>query len=160
MYGLRGKKEKRKKVPRYSGELGEKIRRIAERRARSAALWLNKKTATLSPKQLRMILAVWGICWGAACVSVAAHSFWGAGPRLRIQSITTPGPLHPAARAGPSRDARLPVVRERITRFQEYLDSLRSHDPTRYEQILASRPGLLDSLHQVETEYFMSKISK
>lgn len=118
---------------------------------RSVSDYLNGRASRMSRKALTRLLILLITCWGTACAVIILGSLLSPEMACRPGALSYPqfvpgGP----SRASPHGDSELVRVGNHIARFRYYLDSLRNHAPDHYLSILHTRPGLVDSLQEIE----------
>lgn len=118
---------------------------------RSVSNYLNGRASRMSRRALTRLVILLMTCWGTACAVIILGSLLSPEMAYRPEALSYPkfGPIGPS-RASPHGDSELVRVENHIARFRYYLDSLRNHAPDHYLNILHTRPGLVDSLTQIE----------
>lgn len=128
---------------RYSGRVESIQRRIADS--------LNAKVSSWSAFRVKVVLIVFILCYVTVTAFVLLSAGSSSDSHLRIQPIYQPRnviiPDHNVSSESPV------YMTSRLRQFRLYLDSLKKDEVGRriYDSILMKRPGLIDSLTQLET---------
>lgn len=126
---------------------------LASRHKRTAHI-LNQRTAGIRTNGWKCILLVFCCLSGTTCIGII-HAAWQYPPAVAGDAVK---PVIHLRHLGKSSDNHLhttAVVPETIVSFRQYVDSLqRTRDGDKIlDSIRLERPGLLDSLEQVEHLY-------
>ncbi|ASZ13718.1 hypothetical protein CK934_23550 [Chitinophaga sp. MD30] len=124
----------------------ERSSRKVEKVQRKYADFLNAKVKNWSPFSIKVLLVIFVLCY----VSVTTIVLINAGSTM---GTVTVNPTHQTAPRLVFENEVKPVyLTDRIKWFRHYLDSLKADKVGRntYDSILAVRPGLIDSLTQLE----------
>jgi hypothetical protein len=113
--------------------------------------WLQRKSLTLSPIQLKLYAASFVLLFASWNGWIVYHALQGR------HSTTSSGQLHLFHPILPSvRPPADPFSSVGVQKFRSWLDSLQSDGAGRkiYDSIRNERPGLFDSLRQIEKNDF------
>jgi hypothetical protein len=114
--------------------------------------WLQRKSSTLSPLQLKLYSVGFVLLFASWNGWIVYHALQGR------RSTTSSGQLHLFHPILPSvRPPADPFSSTGIQKFRSWLDSLQADSAGRkiYDSIWRERPGLLDSLGQIEKNDFI-----
>ncbi|MDT0641563.1 hypothetical protein RM553_01845 [Zunongwangia sp. F363] len=121
------------------------------------AQWMSNKTKSISKRSVTISLFVFVSLTSSYCIYLGVHAITGKNKGSAFTVIPIQRPEHlteSEAIASP-----LPPVSKRdysrIQKFRLYMDSL-ARSPTGrniYDSIIATRPGLMDSVHYIEKQY-------
>jgi len=121
------------------------------------AQWMSNRTKSISKRAVTIALVIFVSLTSSYCIYLGVHAITGKSkgnaftvtPIQRTRHLTESGaiasPLSPVSK----QDYR------RIQKFRLYMDSL-ARSPTGrklYDSIVATRPGLMDSVRYIEKEY-------
>ena len=120
-----------------------------EKVQRKYADFLNGKVKSWSPFKIKVVLIVFVLCY----ISVTTIVLLKAGSptdTVSVQPIYQP--THVIPRIVLDSDVKPIFLTDRIRQFRHYLDSLKADKVGRsmYDSIVTARPGLIDSLTQLE----------
>lgn len=121
------------------------------------AQWMSNKTKRISKRSVTIALVIFVSLTSSYCIYLGAHAITGKSkgnaftltpikrPRHLSESGTIESPIPPVSK----QDYR------RIQKFRWYMDSLARSPSGRkiYDSIIATRPGLMDSVRYIEKEY-------
>lgn len=120
------------------------------------ANWMAEHTATLTKKDVLMVLTVFVLLIGGYSSYLLVNGFTGSTTKL-FTVATISKPAH-AVETGEVNGvaAKSDLEYKRIKRFHNYMDSLKANPAGKkiYDSIITKRPGLMDSLRQVEHYYY------
>lgn len=121
--------------------------------------WMEKKTASLSRRQLYLLLFLFVTSMGACCLF---RLYWGMNGNHTI--VITSGRIHAVITEGRPVKANTNLLSreyQKIQDFNKYMDSLANTAAGRKvrDSILDARPGLLDSIVSLEA-YYRYKLNK
>ncbi|MCH5597930.1 hypothetical protein [Niabella ginsengisoli] len=131
----------------------EKVNAWMEKHQRRLAAHLNQKCAALSTKQLTMGLILFCLVFGATVVFTIWHSLKGFSESSKIGSISISKHI---SKKDSSRSPKWKALQfGYLQRIQLQIDSLQqTREGQRvWDSIKIFRPGLLDSLRQLEKMY-------
>jgi hypothetical protein len=114
--------------------------------------WLQRKSLTLSPLQLKLCAASFVLLFASLNGWIVYHALEQPHPPISPVQIHLSHPMMPSV--------RLPIdpnSMAALLKFRSWLDSLQRDTAGRkiYDSILQRRPGLLDSLGQIEKSDFI-----
>jgi hypothetical protein len=114
--------------------------------------WLQRKSSTLSPLQLKLYAAGFVLLFGSWNGWLVYHALQGRHSTISSRHLYLFHPILPSVR--PPAD---PFSSTGIQKFRSWLDSLQADSAGRkiYDSIRRERPGLLDSLGQIEKNDFI-----
>lgn len=138
------------------------IKAKAEQCQRRLAAYLQQQWEPLPPRRKKITVLLYCVAVSAVCLAIIAGGLSGHSARSGLfRPVTVPG--HPATLAPPGgavpKDQIDTVVANQVRGFRHYLDGLQ-HSPAgkaMYDSLLLARPGLFDSLRQVEKIYHLDK---
>jgi hypothetical protein len=106
--------------------------------------WLQCKTAALPPRQLKGCCLLFFVVFASGNVAILFQAVRHPVRSLTVAPIQIPQPAPP-----------LVITPGQWHSFRRWLDSLQSDSNGKkiYDTIRKQRPGLLDSLRQIEAEY-------
>lgn len=112
--------------------------------------WLQRKTMTVSPVRLKLYAASILLLFGIWNGWIVYHALHGTRPPIPAVQRSLSSPILPNVR--PPVDAS---SLSGLTQFRSWLDSLQRDSAGRqiYDSIRRRRPGLLDSLAQIDNRY-------
>jgi hypothetical protein len=112
--------------------------------------WLQRKTLTLPRARLKLYSVLFLLFFGSWDGWIIVQALRHPHPAIPAQQLHLSHPVLPSVR--PPFD---PTSLAGIQKFQSWLDSLQTDTTGRkvYDSILQQRPGLLDSLGQIEKTY-------
>lgn len=124
---------------------------------RKWASQMARKTQNMTRKKLLLLLLIFILSFGGYSGYLFATSLSGRHNNIiRMTSIKSPRRiLQPEESARHPKPVVSKMLYKRVIHFQKYLDSL-ARSPsgkTRYDSILVCRPGLPDSIRQIEKLY-------
>ncbi|WP_073078631.1 MULTISPECIES: hypothetical protein [Chitinophaga] len=130
--------------------LSQRFSGKAEHLQRRWADWLNAKAANWSSFKVKVILVVFIFSYVTVTALVLINAGKSADSHVRIRPILIPKNVLPSDNHS-NTPASL-YVTERMKQFRRYLDSLKSDKIGMgvYDSLLVARPGLIDSLYQME----------
>lgn len=117
---------------------------------RRYADYLNRKVAGWSAFRVKVVLVVFILCYVSVTALVLINAASSSDSRIRVQPIYQPrNVISPDAK---DYETEPVYMTGRIRRFRKYLDSLKADMAGKavYDSIVAARPGLIDSLTQIE----------
>ena len=117
--------------------------------------YLQRKTKSWSPLQLRMACLIFVLVAGGSSVWVFIEALGHPSEVMRITPINVPPAVtSPGAESLPY-DARTRISIERIRVFHHLMDSLKNDPSGRrvFDSLRQARPGLFDSIDRVEQLY-------
>jgi hypothetical protein len=119
------------------------VRKAMDDKLQHFALYLSEKTRHIPPRKLAALLFM--MCFGCS-LTLTLNIFYSFKNKnaVQVQPFSTPVINQP-----PSHSMN-EVVLLRIKSFHHYLDSLKKNDFLRYDSIMKSRPGLMDSIIAIE----------
>ena len=126
----------------HSPDIFPYLKKCFDRKVHHAADRINKRTARLSHRKLRILVIVIALGWSTSCILLVLEGLQGKRLAYSLQSLSLPDMIR--SRSVMDRSASQAI--RHIIRFQQLLDSLRLHDPVQYRKIKRARPGLIDSL--------------
>jgi len=136
-------------LQKLKAQIGAKVESMQQKAARALSRWFEKRS--LRRKKLLMFV----FCTAFSCGSIAA--LIGAFQHKRLPQITIGAirlPPHATGNGDPPAPPNdiPPYVRNEVSAFRHYVDSLRKDSAGRsaYDSLVRARPGLLDSLAQLE----------
>jgi hypothetical protein len=114
--------------------------------------WLQRKSSTLSPLQLKLYAAGFVLLFASWNGWIVYHALKGRHSTIFSGQLYLFHPILPSVR--PPAD---PFSSSGIQKFRSWLDSLKADSAGRkvYDSIWRERPGLLDSLWQIEKNDFI-----
>ncbi|MBS0027069.1 hypothetical protein [Chitinophaga hostae] len=120
-----------------------------EKMQRKYADFLNGKVKSWSPFKIKVVLIVFVLCYISVTAIVLIHA-GGSADTVDAHSIYQP--THVIPRIVLESDVKPIFLTDRIKQFRHYLDSLNADKIGRsmYDSIVTARPGLIDSLAQLE----------
>jgi hypothetical protein len=141
-------KQKRKKA--FCPSWLDELQAITRRRGLRISGWLQRKTMTLSPVRLKLYAAGFLLLFGSWNGWIVYHALQGRRPPVQAGQLYLSRPTIPAVQ--PPVD---PAFSAGIGKFRSWLDSLQTDSTGRkiYDSIRRERPGLLDSLAQIDNRY-------
>jgi hypothetical protein len=112
--------------------------------------WLQRKTMTLSPVRLKLYVAGFLLLFGIWNGEIIYHALQGHRLPTQARQLSLSHPTIPAVQ--PPVD---PAFSAGIGKFRSWLDSLQADSVGRqiYDSIRRERPGLLDSVAQLDNGY-------
>jgi len=112
--------------------------------------WLQRKTMTLSPVRLKLYAVLFLLCFGSWNGWIIVQALQHPHSPIPAQQLRLSHPILPSVRP-PVDQSSLAGIQK----FRSWLDSLQADTTGRkvYDSILQQRPGLLDSLQQIEKTY-------
>ena len=121
------------------------------------AKWMSNKTKSISKRALTIALVIFVSLTSSYCIYLGLHAITGKskGNAFTVTSIKRPRHL---TESGAMESPLPPVSKQeyrRIQNFRLYMDSL-ARSPTGrniYDSIIATRPGLMDSVRYIEKKY-------
>lgn len=121
------------------------------------AKWMSNKTKRISKRALTIALVIFVSLTSSYCIYLGLHAITGKskGNAFTVTSIKRPRHL---TESGAMESPLPPVSKQeyrRIQNFRLYMDSL-ARSPTGrniYDSIIATRPGLMDSVRYIEKKY-------
>lgn len=127
------------------------IHTVIHTKAKQSAVYLNGKTAIISRRNLSWLLVSFCICWGSSSMFIISRALQHKGGKIPMSVIAVLQPINnkPIIKL----DAATTQALTRITTFQHYIDSLHRYDLSKYQELVRTRPGLLDSIAFIEHYY-------
>lgn len=121
------------------------------------AKWMSNKTKSISKRAVTIALVVFISLTSGYCIYLGVHAITGKskGNAFTVTPIKRPRHL---TESGTMEQTVPPVSKQdyrRIQKFRLYMDSLARSPSGRniYDSIIATRPGLMDSVRYIEKEY-------
>ncbi|KAB5487595.1 hypothetical protein [Flagellimonas hadalis] len=117
------------------------------------AKWMSNKTKRISKRTVTIALVVFVSLTSGYCIYLGVHAITGKskGNAFTVTSIKSPRHL---TESGAMESPLPPISKQdyrRIQKFRLYMDSL-ARSPSG-DSIIATRPGLMDSVRYIEKEY-------
>jgi hypothetical protein len=114
--------------------------------------WLQRKSLNLSRVQLKLYAASFVLLFASWNGWIVYHALTQPHSSLSRGHVYPPHPVMPAVRPPPD-----PFSSIGVQKFRSWLDSLQKDTAGRkiYDSIRRERPGLLDSLRQIEKSDFI-----
>ncbi|MBN8857015.1 MAG: hypothetical protein J0H29_01430 [Sphingobacteriales bacterium] len=147
--------KRRRDKPSVMYGVFQKMGEAVERRQRKAADYLNRRTASLSRKQLAISLVLFCFLFGSTSAYTIWYSIHSPSGVIRVQPVRVPAhSILPDERLSNETELTSRQVK-RFLQFRQYLDSLQRTQSGKeiYDSIARYRPGLLDSLAFIEETY-------
>ncbi|MFP9100711.1 hypothetical protein ACLI09_16805 [Flavobacterium sp. RHBU_24] len=155
-------RQKKGAAPPQRNVVGETLRSFTVKATTAWANWVSLRTAGLTKKGWLTALACFILLMGSYSGYLIVSAFTGTAPiSLKVAAIRKPAHTFNTGEA--KAQARISDAEyRRIEGFHRYMDSLATDPKGRkaYESIIAKRPGLMDSIRQVEKYYQQSKTNK
>lgn len=130
---------------------------------RKLSNYLTEESEKLTLSTKKTLVVIFCVVSGSTTATIAFHSLEQKSNTIYIERISIPsGVLQNLMRS----DGDTPILPERqiknITRFKKYMDSLNQTKTgqKKYDSIVRSHPGLIDSLTLVEEIYLKQRKSK
>ncbi len=120
------------------------------------ALFLSKITANLSVNSLKLVVLIFCTGWFAVSMYFIATEFVKDTPHSYVIISHLKSPPLITSRIKINLNMSIVITDEEhkeLQQFQKYMDSLRQCSKKQYDSILSGRPGLMDSLTQLEQIY-------
>lgn len=121
------------------------------------AKWMGRRTENLSRRKLILLLLVFIALAAGRSIFLIGRSVSGnRASTVSVSQVNVPKHVMKTGEAVPKEDWTIGKdVYQRITHFREYMDSLAQSPDGKavYDSLVASRPGLLDSIKLVEKIY-------
>jgi len=127
------------------------IHTVIHTKAIQSAAYLNGKAATISRRNLSWLLVIFCICWGTASAFIISRALQPATEKISVSAITVPQSI--TTKPAIQWDSATTRALQRITTFQHVIDSLYRYDQSKYQELVRTRPGLLDSIAFIEHYY-------
>jgi hypothetical protein len=117
---------------------------------------LNDQVKNYSIRKKKMLLVVFCVLFGSISIGIVVHTFYektlsGSIPALNPLSI----PYHIGKNFHQPGVMIDPGTYARVEKFKLYLDSLKTHNPGRFAEIINTRPHLVDSIIAFEKIYLL-----
>lgn len=135
----------------WYGHLAERCNFLGHR----VSDYLQRRTRNLSPSRLRLFLLLFVLIASMACAWMVIDGLRHPSGMLHIKPISRPSKLSSSGNGSHLYDSLLGASLNRMQKFMLRMDSLKS-DPegrTIYDSIRRTRPGLFDSIEEVEHLY-------
>jgi len=158
IFKILGKKRKNSS-PVYTG--WNKLEQAVEKKQRKWAVYMGQKVKSWPLSYVRIAFGLFCLSYGGLCVYQIAIAFQQPPAVMQLDRISTPSHIiQNDARKSPLQSAFITdSIYLRIKIFREYMDSLKYDHEGRivYDSIVKARPGLMDSVNDVELIYKQQK---
>jgi len=155
-------RQKKGAAPPQRNVVSERLDSYTVKATIAWANWMALRTAGLTKKGWLTALASFVLLMGSYSGYLIVSAFTGTAPNsLKVAAIRKPA--HTSNTGEAKIQARISDAEyHRIQGFHQYMDSLAADPKGRkaYESIITKRPGLMDSVRQVEKYYQQLKTSK
>lgn len=134
-----------------------RVGQAIDKTQRRCADYLTEKVKSWSRSRIKIALVIFCLIQGGASSYILVSVFRPSRARINVEKVSIPSHIIQKDTSG--RDEKEPVLSEksyqRLKAFQSYMDSLQRDQAGRqiYDSILRVRPGLLDSITQIESIY-------
>jgi hypothetical protein len=135
--------------------IGEKLNSAASKVQAGWAQSMERLTAGMNRKGWIIAMLCLILCIGGYSSYLIIHAFTGQ-PSVPLKNAQIKKPEYSNRTGEPKAIAKITEAEyERIVKFHKYMDSLAAEPSgnATYKNIMAQRPGLLDSIKQVEQYY-------
>jgi hypothetical protein len=117
-----------------------------------ASGWASQHAEKLSPARKKIVVIIFCILFMSLSICIALTTLSRSGVRtLPVMPIRVPSHI--------GKNIRMPsafiseVSYQKVEQFKQYLDSISISDKKTFDQIIAARPGLIDSIAMFEKLY-------
>lgn len=134
-----------------------RVGQAIDKTQRRCADYLAEKVKGWSRSRIKIALVIFCLIQGGTSTYILISVFRTSSTKINVEKVSIPS--HVIQKDTSGRDEQEPVLSEksyqRLKAFRNYMDSLQHDQAGRqiYDSILRVRPGLLDSVTQIESIY-------
>lgn len=149
--------KRRKDKPSLMYPVFQRLGNAIDKRQRKWAIWLNGKAEKLSKNTKLYSLIIFCFLFGGFSIYIIVSAIGNNAEKLTIEKMSFPA--YAIAEDSTTSVKQLPILSEKehqnIERFKRYMDSLQKTPVGRlkYDSIIKTRPGLMDSIAFIEQLY-------
>ena len=135
----------------------QRVQTAVNNRQHQLADYLQRQSLKISRTALYIWFAVFCLISGSASVLVVVRAFKGDSSKSKVISISVPKYVAPPESKGfPGKGDLSNIALQSVQLLRRRIDSLKIHNRQCYDSIMQVRPGLLDSIRQLEQFYSKS----